>query len=107
MIQTKYFVLNPENNDLVLAEMSVVIPANGKVEICRDFAIILSKQFEVRKITIEWGSEIDNVNYAEFLENSREAKLQDKSSDEKTPIEEVVEAKEITKPAKVVKPAKK
>jgi hypothetical protein len=52
-METKYYVINNDNFDKTLPELSIRIPANGRTEIPGDFARVLVRQFEVRQITIE------------------------------------------------------
>ena len=79
-METKYVVLNPDNWEITLPDLQIRIEAKWSTEIPREFAVLLTRQFEVRQITIEWGVEIDNVNYREFLENSKKIKAEEKET---------------------------
>ena len=83
-METKYYVINNDNFDKTLPELSIRIPANGRTEIPGDFARILVRQFEVRQITIESWKEINNVDYKEFLEGNVRIKNFDNKKEEIT-----------------------
>jgi len=89
-MEVKYYVVNPNKYEISLPEMAIHIEWNGKTEIPWSFADILIKQFEVRMVTIEKGKITEDVDYKEFLENSKELKRQTKQ-EKHTQNEEVIE----------------